>query len=519
MGQALITRRGVPMLAPDVDDGYEQIINYTMLYDGGDECEEVTGGWTYNKCPDSVNTSSHTATKNANNLTITGSNAFGGFDTNNAFDIGEYLKFFVVGHVMSPSSSSETYMNLTNFPNTRSGDASGYVRYALIIIPNTNTSKSMLVTDVKGDVEAYAHFSGYKGQGAMYNMGLCKSDDYTSLCSKAGISAPSTLEALIADIISLSTIFNNEDAAKFMVAQCTGDFMVGVLNSADAVALLKESPYLNLVVANVHWAKFIMMIPTAKELLGFTMLYDHGNECTDVTGGWVSAKDPNPYSGWTANAPTLTKNTTNMVATQPGGQPRTGLIKTVNTIDFTNYSLALAHASASVPTLSQYIDVTFRIASGVAAGLVGSDAGVTSFDGIKTVDVSGVSSANSPYFSLMANSGSSTATKLTVNHVVLTKPDDYTTLCSKAGINVPSDIATLVADSTAMAKIMSNEQAVKYLMGCTGDLMVSILTSSVAVGAIVNSAYATEMLTSHPAWAKFIKMSPVCADAGLDLLV
>ena len=24
---------------------YEQLINYTMLYDNGDECEEITGGW------------------------------------------------------------------------------------------------------------------------------------------------------------------------------------------------------------------------------------------------------------------------------------------------------------------------------------------------------------------------------------------------------------------------------------------------------------------------------------------
>jgi len=69
-------------------------------------------------------------------------------------------------------------------------------------------------------------------------------------------------------------------------------------------------------------------------------LYKEGNECTDITGGYVTNSLVKGYSGVTGVAPSLTKNPTNMVIEKDlsGGGTSAGGVNSVNTINFTGYN-------------------------------------------------------------------------------------------------------------------------------------------------------------------------------------
>lgn len=81
-------------------------------------------------------------------------------------------------------------------------------------------------------------------------------------------------------------------------------------------------------------------------------LYKAGDACTSVTGGWV-AKGMATYSGITAKAPSLTKNSTNMRATL-SSLTSSGLFRPSNTIDLSKYS-TLKIDLAAQPKMWNYI--------------------------------------------------------------------------------------------------------------------------------------------------------------------
>lgn len=261
MGQALITRRGVPMLAPDVDDGYEQLINYTMLYDSGDECEEVTGGIVVTVFPSSFGSNDKgTTTKNSDHVYITGIR--GGIVTSNPINLAEYSRAFVHWHLPSFNNNSDSNRN-ANFSLTNSTtfedwyDSTNYRKMYQTVV----RERGIDCLDISAlNVSKHLQVASFYGNVYVYGMFLTKPDDIGALCYKAGVGTPSSLESLLADTTSLATIFNNEDAVKFMVAQCTGDFMVSVIANSTALGLLKASPYYTTVQANEHWVKFLAMV-------------------------------------------------------------------------------------------------------------------------------------------------------------------------------------------------------------------------------------------------------------------
>ena len=258
MGQALITRRGVPMLAPDVDDGYDQLINYTMLYDSGDECEEVTGGFTALACRpyDSTKTAkAPTLTKNADSMKIVGSrSSAGGVFTGNTLDLSEYNKAAVIVSAWSkPSAVGSTFVL---FPLTRA-DKYQYPSNSRISIGGDGFH----VSDVDYDGSAYCVCTTAEAYSyTITHLFLVKPDDIASLCGCAGLSVPADLTTLIGDTEALTTIFSSKLAVDFMTKQCTGDFMLGVVKNATALGLLQASPYYTEVQANEHWTKFLAMV-------------------------------------------------------------------------------------------------------------------------------------------------------------------------------------------------------------------------------------------------------------------
>ena len=517
-----IWRKFIDMLGVDLipaPEEYEQIVNYTMLYDEGDECEEITGGWQ------AMNTSTSytkvgTLTKNDSNMvyTVSGGSTEAGIGTVSTISLSEYNTFGVLG----------LYTNLTaadcGLLTIAKGVSAGLHQYERISTSTSITNPTIMLMTFN-DVYKTGHpvyMCTYGGTIQMSKAFILKSDDIPTLCTKAGVGYPSDLATLIADTTSLSTIFNNEDAVRFMVAQCTGDFMVSVLSNEAAVEALKASPYLNLVVANPHWAKFAMMIPNVSGIFGFTMLYDEGDECTDVTGGWKQGDEIS--TGGSVN-----KNTDNLYVRSNNGTSDTttyanAAYETQNYLEREGYLGMAAQATVTEkssnsigghlifnPTSTAWgrhhvVDETFNSVETKAIKCVNFADG---FD-------NGTQFESSGRVGIVARNGNC---QIYCYAVWLYKEDDWVGLCTKFGITVPLTAKELANSSQAMSIIMNDEKAIKYLMGCTGEFMIRVLTSTTAVAAIVNSAVATQYLTSHPAWAKFIAMSPTCVDAGLDLLV
>lgn len=485
---------------------YEQLINYTMLYDAGDECEEITGGWTSNGFSYTGLTIA-AATKNANNIYSLGAtNEINMLGTTNLIDLSEYTKVWQYGEAVGTYTSDNLVLSILNNKNMTYG-----IVYELT---SWDTAGEIAVKslDIEGGNYYVAVYSAGDANrsGKTYAVFLTKSDDINTLCSKAGISAPTSLDTLLADTTSLTAIFNSEDAVKFMVKQCTGDFMVGVLNSADAVALLKASPYLNTVVGNPHWAKFMMMIPTAKELLNYTMVYDEGDECTDVTGGWTQS-GYNNHSGATNETATFGTDCISMSCTRTINH--TCLCGTTNLIDTAQYSKMFSSIRAKTELGNCAIGlVDNKIFNSRTSLELTVDAYTNGAIPIGNhCDVAPINSKK-PYYAFVRlyNDGVRTQS-MDLLYMGLVKEDDWQTLCSKAGVTATS-LEALVSDSTSMNKIMANEKAVKYLMGCTGDLMVSICNSETAMSALVNNI-AYDYAFAHPVWYKFMTMIPTALNA------
>lgn len=69
-------------------------------------------------------------------------------------------------------------------------------------------------------------------------------------------------------------------------------------------------------------------------------LYKLGNEFTDITGGWQARAWTGNGSIWSAVAPGLTKNASNMVASMPNtySSGKSGVVEIINNVDLTGYN-------------------------------------------------------------------------------------------------------------------------------------------------------------------------------------
>ncbi|MGN0712012.1 MAG: hypothetical protein ACI4LO_09630 [Anaerovoracaceae bacterium] len=475
-----------------VEEDYEQLINYAMAYDNGNECEEVGGVWS----ADGYSYSGYTVTagtKNSDNIYTEGaSNTFNLLGTSNTIEFSAYKTLYVDCSTSGSSYDNSLQVRITMSKAVESAETMLFANHT------TRTIKTYDISSMIGNYYVSVMSGAQSSRSAnIYNLFLTKPDDYQTLCAKAGITAPNTIEELIADTEALTAIFNSEAAVKFMVKQCTGDFMVGILNDETVVSILVESPYLNKVIANPHWAKFMMMLPTAQSLLHYTMLYDSGNECEAITGGWVKTYLSNGSGG------TATKNADNLYTISSSGSSYNNCgFATANGIDDTDQTFNMI-AIYTEYTEAYSCNGTGNLGSVQISGVCVEAGTVTEKTLVRKESTIGG-------LHLFLSSGK-TSRKQYYYNVFLSKADNFTEWASKADITV-SDIDTLLADSTAMATLMSNQEAVDYLVGCTGDLMVAICNSEVAMSALVNNI-AYDTLFKHPVWYKFMTMIPTSLEA------
>lgn len=248
-----------------VSADYEQLVNYTMLYDNG--IENIA--WT------AVQEANATATKQSDHLyCVTSSSnsrrlaAYVGESVN----ITNYDSYFIKmaktsqAYLSAYSSfggfrsiSSINNNNYTNNSITMYDDAPLYYDGVARLFISSLSSVKELGNNLYPYVGALTAAASGITWNKIYSFGLLKNDNWQSLCTKAGISTPSDIATLLADSTSLIKIFNSRDAVNYMARQCTGDFMALAVQSSTFKTALQSSRYKSIIESNEHWAKFLAM--------------------------------------------------------------------------------------------------------------------------------------------------------------------------------------------------------------------------------------------------------------------
>ena len=235
---------------------YEQVVNYTMLYDYGDECADITGGWNTDV------TKSGICVKNDTNIYGKGIGNSGGATISTANNIsadGYSSLALIIDDILFYQCNVYRKISWgeTTFLEAQTGPISSNEQYITLDKP--------LVYSLTGSENGVITAIGINTGGAsgsaycittFYAACLTKSDKWHELAEKAGITASS-----ISDVISSAeTLLSSRFAVIFMIYNCTGDFMVSAIQSSTFLSALESSPYKELVYANEHWAKFLAMV-------------------------------------------------------------------------------------------------------------------------------------------------------------------------------------------------------------------------------------------------------------------
>ena len=268
---------------------YTQLVNYQMLYDLGDECTDITGGWT------TLSMDSKYQKGGAEKLTTylrtyeldTGSYGQWGFITQKNIDTTDFVgQGWVSSLPTCTRPSSYTNSAITGMLNYDAGRTvynnrfynynCGPQRQDLIAADPTKVCTYKLFTDFTGGQGSMTTLTGHRfyvshNCGALsggiidvytYYNWLYAQDDWQTLCEKAGLASVNYEDetSLLSNSTAITTILNNETAVEYMLYTCTGSFLTAFITSSVARAALNSSPYKTQVYTNPHWAKFLNMV-------------------------------------------------------------------------------------------------------------------------------------------------------------------------------------------------------------------------------------------------------------------
>lgn len=245
---------------------YEQLVNYTMLYDAGDECEDVTGGWE-----NSYTQGGGTFTKNTDNLYLyaKGPTYKKCCATVNTIDIDNYVNMYTKYKIaISNQNYCPCWWGVTKvFESAIENDSDTIKRGWLSSENSFEGFKSIDFSDVSSS-NAYVAFKAqsnsisYSSTINIYEVFMVKQDNWEELCIIAGLTPSDYTDevTLCADNTAIVTILSNKQAVEFMVYQCTGSFMAKAIQSSTFLTALNSSDYGTLVYANEHWIKFLNMV-------------------------------------------------------------------------------------------------------------------------------------------------------------------------------------------------------------------------------------------------------------------
>ena len=262
VGSKKLTKRyvGENLIYGEVEPSYEQKVNYTILYDNGDECTALTGGLKV-----SSRYNNAIATKYTDHIYLHTSTASA--VTNNLIDLTQYVKFGgVLKNIVSTTGQARFAIGKSN--SATDGTSLGWDGIAGNKVYNLTKSYSHFVGfyDFSKDESYYPTIvisdRSNNAYCSVYNMFLLKQDDWQTLCTKAGFnSSDYTDEAtLCADSTAIAKILSSKSALQYMIYNCTGSFMGEFIANDECLTALNNSAYKTVIQANWHWNKFLNMV-------------------------------------------------------------------------------------------------------------------------------------------------------------------------------------------------------------------------------------------------------------------
>ena len=135
-----------------------------------------------------------------------------------------------------------------NSPTTRYDEMNLSISSGTISAPYQLVTKNFNRSNAKFQIRA-----NLENTSNIKYVTFAQHDDITTLATKCGSSA-TTISGLIADSALLLSV---QDAVYYMVAQCTGDFMLSACADSTFLNTLLSSPYASIVMDNAYWSEFI----------------------------------------------------------------------------------------------------------------------------------------------------------------------------------------------------------------------------------------------------------------------
>lgn len=252
------------------------------------------------------------------------------------------------------------------------------------------------------------------------------------------------------------------------------------------------------------------------QVVHYLMFYDNThideyyNQMPDVTGGWELTFTTN------ANYGKIEYSTSGVLvyASYSGGTKKAKIAtaKTIDLTDYVKYAFRIDTKGSDLSAAHYHRQVGFTDSSSFLANGDYSTTNLirTTFYGNQNNRyISGdIAAVEGGYyaFAMAASDQSKITSKILIKNAYLLMQDDWQTLCTKAGLVADDyeDDEDLCSNSTAMTTILSNQEAVNYMISnCTGTFMHAFTTSSTAMTAYESSPFKTT-IRANEHWDKFI---------------
>lgn len=241
---------------------HRQEIHYLMLYDRGNECVDVTGGWEYVQ-----EAGIHNAAYIGGGIWRTKKKIdFSGYSKGMAnrwtrFISGSSNRNYTLIFSVDSYKESEnqlSYKGLVKFDTKSPASLAPYIKvYSNTYYPTVNRGEK------RDDcLYIYHKYSGYsETEEYVYTLCVFQDDDWQAWLSAADLDAGSygSLNDVMQDAAALGVLLASRAAASYMIFQCTGSVMVSAIQSRTFLEALDSSPYKDKIYANEHWGKFLTM--------------------------------------------------------------------------------------------------------------------------------------------------------------------------------------------------------------------------------------------------------------------
>ena len=228
---------------------YPQVVHFYKLLDDNTLTYSQNQYWRNANPGLPIQNGSVTLTNGVATGNVTGSNQ-GYLRCNENISINDYVMVCALVNCTATSTGAYTVVEFVDpdTPTTR------YDEMNLSISSGTLSAAYQLVTKTFNRSSAkFQVRANLENTSNIKYVTFAQHDDITTLATKCGSSA-TTISGLLADS---SLLLSVQDAVYYMVAQCTGDFMLCACTDSTFLNALLLSPYASIVMDNVYWDEFI----------------------------------------------------------------------------------------------------------------------------------------------------------------------------------------------------------------------------------------------------------------------